>query len=86
MRQAKSRKAIVVERHLGREGAVGQAWKDDGLIEIDPRQAPKAWFMTLVHETLHIAFPGMDEPDILRAERTVGEALWRAGVRRVHVK
>lgn len=82
----------VTERKLGREHAAGQAWIDRKHIEIDPRQKPRDWFYTLVHEAIHLAFKEIenleiiDEEDIIRAEKVIGDAMWKAGVRRVHVK
>jgi hypothetical protein len=37
------KKLILKERKLGRERAAGQAFRDDGLIEIDPRLTPRQW-------------------------------------------
>ncbi len=76
----------VVERKLGRERAVGQAHTDEKLIEIDPRQKPYDWGDTLTHEAMHVAYPDMSEDEIARGSRIVWRTLWRAGVRRVHVK
>lgn len=78
------RKLILTERKLGRERAVGQAFPEDGLIEIDPRLEPRQWLSTLVHEAVHIAFPDADERSVARAERIVTRILWRAGIRRIY--
>ncbi len=80
------RKVKVVERKLGREGVDGQVFFADALIEIDPRLPPKAWLSTLVHEAVHLAFPNLPEKQVLAAEKQILGVLWRAGVRRVHVK
>jgi hypothetical protein len=80
------RKVTVIERKLKRHRAVGQAFLEDRLIELDPRQKPREWLGTLVHEALHIAFPDMEEAPIAAAEKKVLDILWRAGVRRVHIK
>lgn len=78
------RKLILTERKLGRERAAGQAFPEDGLIEIDPRLEPRQWLSTLVHEAVHIAFPDADERSVVRAERIVTRILWRAGIRRIY--
>jgi hypothetical protein len=78
------RKLILTERKLGRERAAGQAFPEDGLIEIDPRLEPRQWLSTLVHEALHIAFPEADERSVARAERIITRILWRAGTRRIY--
>lgn len=78
------RKLILTERKLGRERAAGQAFPEDGLIEIDPRLEPRQWLSTLVHEAVHIAFPDADERSVARAERIVTRILWLAGIRRIY--
>lgn len=79
-----SRKLILAERKLGRERAVGQAFPDEGLIEIDPRLEPRQWLSTLVHEAIHIAYPNAEERSVARAERIITRILWRAGIRRIY--
>ncbi len=76
----------VSERRLGREKALGLAHHDQRLIEIDPRLSPRAWLSTLLHEAVHIAFPDMAEEEVARAEKVIAPILWKAGIRRVHVK
>jgi hypothetical protein len=78
------KKLILKERKLGRERAAGQAFPDDGLIEIDPRLTPRQWVSTLVHEAVHMAFPQAPEQSVVRAERIITGILWRAGIRRIH--
>lgn len=80
------KRVTVIERKLGRERAAGQAHVDEGLIEIDPRQSPKDWLATLIHEALHQSFPDMDEAPIAAAEKKIADILWRNHVRRVHLK
>lgn len=78
------KKLVLTERKLGRERAAGQAFPEDGLIEIDPRLKPRQWFSTLVHEAVHMAFPEAEERSVARAERVITRILWRAGIRRIH--
>jgi hypothetical protein len=79
-----AKKLILKERKLGRERASGQAYPDDGLIEIDPRLMPRQWLSTLIHEAVHMAFPEAPEPSVAKAERVITQILWRAGIRRIH--
>lgn len=79
-----ARKLILTERKLGRERAAGQAFPEEGLIEIDPRLKPRQWLSTLVHEAIHIAYPDADERSVARAERIITRILWRAGIRRIY--
>jgi hypothetical protein len=78
------RKVKIVERKLKRERAVGRVFLEDGVIEIEARQKPREWLSTLVHEALHVAFPGLPEKQVAAAERKIADILWRAGVRRIH--
>ena len=79
------RKRIQVsERKLGRERAMGLAWLDDNLIEIDPRYGGREWLYVLLHELLHHAFPDMPEEEVVRASRLQCDHLWRLNVRRTY--
>ncbi|MFZ5676303.1 MAG: hypothetical protein ACOZAM_25365 [Pseudomonadota bacterium] len=78
------RKLILTERKLGRERAAGQAFPEEGVIEIDPRLAPRQWLSTLVHEAIHIAYPDADERSVTHAEHIITRILWRAGIRRIY--
>lgn len=63
---------------------VGQCWPHNGrhLIEIDPRQCPKEYMDTLIHEALHELWPKSRESKILRAGTSLANLLWRLGYRR----
>lgn len=74
----------VKERKLGRERALGIIDDDTGEIAIDPRQPPREWLATLIHEAIHAAFPDLEEKRVLAAEKKIAAILWRAGVRRIH--
>ena len=78
------KKMILKERKLGRERAAGQAFTEEGLIEIDPRLKPRQWLSTLIHEAVHMAFPEASEDRVAKAERLITRILWRANLRRIH--
>ena len=84
----KTKKSIVVrEKKLGRERVDGSkvwgfCYKDDNLIEIDPRQRPKRYFNTLVHELLHLVFPDASETKITRSADIIVRELWKAKYRK----
>jgi hypothetical protein len=69
------------------DGVVGQCWplskKSKNILEIDPRQCPREYLDTLVHEALHISFPRVKEPKILRVGTSIAKLLWRLGYRKV---
>jgi hypothetical protein len=66
------------------DGTVGQCWPGTGehIIEIDPRQCPKEYLDTLIHESLHELFPKATESRVLRAGTSIANLLWRLGYRR----
>jgi hypothetical protein len=69
------KKPILKERKLGRERVAGQAFPDDGLIEIDPRLTPRHWLSTLVHEAVHMAFPQAPQQPTTRVNRVITQRL-----------
>lgn len=76
----------VVNKHIfEQDKCVGQCWplSRRRRIEIDPRQCPKEYMDTLIHEALHELFPKKREDVILRAGTTIANLLWRLGYRRV---
>jgi len=77
-------KMTILERKLGREKAMGQAFKDDGLIEIDPRQDSYNYLETIIHEMMHILFPLLGEKEITRKARRLAKELWKLKFRRIH--
>lgn len=66
-----------------RERALGQAWQGENLIEIDPRQPPKEYLDTLIHESLHIIFPELSERKVNTAARKLSALLWKEKYRKV---
>lgn len=76
------KKVAVIERKLGREKALGQAWDD--LVEIDPRQNPKEYLDTVIHELLHVALPELSEAQVIQVSRLISSKLWKIGFRRIH--
>lgn len=84
---AKGKVLQVIERKLGREKAVGQAFTFEpgsGVVEIDPRQAAREYLDTLVHEMLHIEFPDLEEDRVAACSRRLSAALWKQNYRRIH--
>lgn len=63
---------------------VGQCWPftRKHVIEIDPRQCPKEYLDTLIHESLHELLPHKSEKFILKAGNSISYLLWRLGYRK----
>jgi len=78
-------KLKIKERPLGVERALGLYWEGQRLIEIDPRQKPKRYLNTLMHEILHDRLPKAGENQINRIAGMLTEAVWRANYRRIQV-
>ena len=74
----------IKRRKLGRHRALGLA-HSDGLIEIDPRQPPKEYLDTLIHELLHQVKPSSywDEDAVVKAANDLSHHLWDHGYRRM---
>jgi hypothetical protein len=73
----------VIERKLGRERAVGQVTQGEGIIEVDPRQNPKEYMDTLIHEALHLLEPDWSEKKVCAYARKISRLLWSLGYRRL---
>lgn len=71
---------------LESDGCVGLCYPGWYLIEIDPRQCPKDYLDTIIHEALHEIFPKKKEFSILKAGTSIANLLWRLGYRRVNNK
>ena len=82
----KSKSIKVVEKKLGREGAVGQAWQGDNLIEIDPRQTAKEYQLVLCHELFHLYMPEWTEEQVEGLAQFTSDILWKQGYRKVILK
>jgi hypothetical protein len=70
----------VINKSL--DGCVGSCYPGWKLIEIDPRQCPKDYLDTLIHEALHELFPRMKEDKVLHAGTSIANLLWRLGYRK----
>ena len=70
------------------DGVVGQCWPGTGdhIIEIDPRQCPKEYLDTLIHEAYHELNPRAKEVTVLHAATALANLLWRLGYRRIKLK
>lgn len=79
----RSKKIKVIERKLGMEKAVGLAWMGENRIDIDPRQRPRAYLSTLIHEALHLAMPEASETKVEKVSLVVASVLWRQNFRKV---
>jgi len=84
--KVKEPKITIIERKLGREKAVGQSYKDDGLIEIDPRQDSFNYMETVIHEIMHVLFPALSETEITKKSHKLAKELWKIHFRRTHLK
>lgn len=75
----------VIHRKLGREKAMGQAWHDYRLIEIDIRVTGKDYIDTVIHEILHLQNPDWSERKVKLSANEITQVLWDLGIRTVEV-
>lgn len=80
------KKVKVIERKLGREKAVGLAYDDEQLIEIDPRQNAFNYLETAIHERMHLLFPKLSETQVTKKSHELAQFLWEMNYRRVNLK
>jgi hypothetical protein len=75
----------VIHRKLGREQAHGQAWKDERIIEIDPRLKGLEYLETVIHEITHIQNPQWPEIKVQGHSKQTAEILWDLGFRKTDI-
>lgn len=80
------KKTKVIERHLGREKALGIAHIGVNKIEIDPRLKTKKYCEILLHEKLHLLNPEWSETKILKQSKELANLLWDNHYRWVELK
>ena len=61
----------------------GWAKAETRTIWIDPRLGDRKTLEIACHETLHVEFPFVDEINVKRAGKSMGDVLWRMGFRRM---
>ena len=79
---------IMVVKRLGKHQADGLAYicpsdppHKHWTIEIDVTLTGRRFLETLIHEMIHLVFPGMLEEDVARLARYLALSLWAWGVR-----
>jgi len=83
----------VIERRFSkREKAAGshsdkvgkRPGKRPGIVYVDPRQTPRDYCETLIHETLHECCPYLEEWAVQNAGDVIERVLHRAGYRKIY--
>ena len=74
---SKVNKIKVIDKKLGRQRAVGQAYSDARVIEIDPRQTSKNYLDTLIHELLHVYAPKWSETKVNKTAKEMTQIIWQ---------
>lgn len=83
--RVKIRKPTIVNKHL-EDKVLGLAYQEGFEIEIDPRQSPKEYLNTLIHEMLHCFLPDLSERSIIRLADIITDKIWRRRYRRISTK
>ena len=80
---ANHHKIKVIDKKLGRQKAVGQAYTDARVIEVDPRQRSKNYLDTLIHEMLHVYNPDWSESKVTKTANEMTDIIWSKNYRRI---
>jgi hypothetical protein len=80
---SKLKKIRVKYSKLGREKVWGYAHMGDGMVELDERLRGKKHLEILLHESVHLLFPEMDEDGVIDVSVVLTKLLWSEGYRRV---
>tara|TARA_B100000959_G_C14769991_1_gene537085 strand:- start:522 stop:815 length:294 start_codon:yes stop_codon:yes gene_type:complete len=80
---SKVNKIKVIDKKLGRQKAVGQAYTDAKVIEIDPRQTSRNYLDTLIHELLHVYNPEWSENKVSKTANEITDIIWKKNYRRI---
>lgn len=75
----------VEEVKLGKYNALGMVNETHpkAVIYIDPRQKPRQYLGTLIHEKIHHLEPDWNERKVLKWEKALTALLWANGYRKV---
>lgn len=75
----------ITHKKLGREKAHGQAFKEDGVIEIDIILKGLDHLDTVIHEIMHIQNKRWSEAKVMGHSNEMAQLLWDLGYRRVEL-
>jgi hypothetical protein len=73
----------VVHRKLGKHKAIGLAWKEERIIELDTRLKGFDFLSVAIHEILHVQNPKWSEIKVEGHAKEMAEILWLQGFRKV---
>ncbi len=76
----KPRKPTISEREIVE--TIGYCYKD-GKILIDPRQSPREFLDTIIHEMLHFHFKNLPEKRVIEVANSITKAIWDLRYRRL---
>lgn len=82
----KQRKIRVVSADLTNENNYAQVDIDRNLIELHHDLKGRTRLRKLIHELVHISFPQANESQVKRAEKIIGNELWKYGYRHVDLR
>ena len=72
----------VTHRKLGKHKAIGLAYKDEQLIEVDERLKGFEHLQTVIHEILHIQNPRWSEIKVEGHSTQIATILWELNYKR----
>jgi len=72
----------IIYRKLGQHKALGLAWTEDNLIEIDERIKAFEHLEVVIHEVIHIQNPKWSEIKVEGHAKQLAKILWSMGYRK----
>jgi len=73
----------VKYRKLGKEKVYGWAHHEGNIVEMDSRLTGKKHMEILIHESMHLLFPELEEEEIEEKSIILTNTLWRQKYRRI---
>lgn len=72
----------IINKKLGRQKALGQAFSQGKIIELDSRLKNKEHLEILIHEVLHILNWEWKEEKVIQQSRKIANVIWKENYRR----
>jgi hypothetical protein len=80
----KTVKAVLEKPLLHKYEAFGMAYKEKGVVLVEPNQPVKEHLDSLLHEAIHILCPKWPEWFVCKLSRRLSSLLWRLNYRRIY--
>jgi len=79
------KKTTIEHKKLGRNKALGLAFKDENLIHLDERLKGKEYLLVAIHELLHIYKKEYTEEEVEKFSQYLADNLWKLKFRKTEI-